>query len=252
MGYLEQSPAATQDTKAISSFIHRLRKMLKGTKAEITQAEVQQLINLRPTSMVEVLRVSFSSSSPPLRRAVVMMARCLVQIIEECEERLSPIDQQRVLALVNESFPPAPGVRFVQLSDSLVCADEILRCRALHMWGRALRASRYASHVRVPVHDLMSLLDHRPTQARTPNLLRWQCRQRQRTCSLGRTVPKRLLLALGLALVLAPVRASLRALVLLLVPSQPLLALPPVRVQVRDPRAQRKRLQRRRRQLWQR
>jgi hypothetical protein len=109
LSYLSNTPAAAQNEEACKEFVQQAQKMLADNAAarasaaasasgsvlsaaqsasaiadvRLTTLELLQLLNLRPTSMVEVHRA-----------------------IEECEERLHEQDVVQLLELVQRTLPP--------------------------------------------------------------------------------------------------------------------------------------------------
>ncbi len=56
--YLAHHPAGTQTSEHTHAFMSALQTLLKQHGVRLTTAEILQLINLRPTTMVEIHRVS--------------------------------------------------------------------------------------------------------------------------------------------------------------------------------------------------
>uniref|UniRef100_A0A914VGW6 DNA-directed RNA polymerase III subunit RPC9 n=1 Tax=Plectus sambesii TaxID=2011161 RepID=A0A914VGW6_9BILA len=92
--YLEQTPAATQDADCIKSFLEAVKKY------NLTRAESLMMVNLRPTTPVEVQL-----------------------IVEECEERLTEDQVDELAQLVIKHLPPAPGTDTQQTSTTAPSAS---------------------------------------------------------------------------------------------------------------------------------
>eukprot|EP00276_Gloeochaete_wittrockiana_P006973 CAMPEP_0184644474 /NCGR_PEP_ID=MMETSP0308-20130426/1189_1 /TAXON_ID=38269 /ORGANISM="Gloeochaete witrockiana, Strain SAG 46.84" /LENGTH=128 /DNA_ID=CAMNT_0027073025 /DNA_START=118 /DNA_END=504 /DNA_ORIENTATION=+ len=76
--YLKRTPAATQDTQSVARYISAIDTTFEG----LTTPEKLQLINLRPTTLVEIHL-----------------------IVEECEERLQESQTLYLLSLTAECLP---------------------------------------------------------------------------------------------------------------------------------------------------
>ncbi|KFM81772.1 DNA-directed RNA polymerase III subunit RPC9, partial [Stegodyphus mimosarum] len=77
--YLEETPCATQTPEAIRNFLTAINAY------SLTKGEKLQLLNLRPSSLVEIQL-----------------------LIEESEERFTEDQMNEILAVVTETLPPAP------------------------------------------------------------------------------------------------------------------------------------------------
>lgn len=85
--YLDECPCAEQSRESIKNFVEQLRKVSTDGKFELTDAEILQLVNCQPRSLVEIHL-----------------------IVEECEERLTPEQAQDLLELCYTlSVEPAPA-----------------------------------------------------------------------------------------------------------------------------------------------
>jgi hypothetical protein len=94
LAYLANTPAATQNSEAVATFLSESKSLLaerakenrvKEEDTRLTVCELIQLVNLRPASLVEIHRA-----------------------IEECEERLSEEDTLALLDLIERTLPTAP------------------------------------------------------------------------------------------------------------------------------------------------
>ena len=88
VGYLSRYPAATQSRPAISACLTSLHALLQRQRLHLTGAELLQLVNLRPLTLVEVHRV-----------------------VEECEERMGEADILTLLDVIREHLPEGPNQR---------------------------------------------------------------------------------------------------------------------------------------------
>jgi hypothetical protein len=116
LSYLSGTPAASQSAECVGRFIRDAQQLLQGNAAKsasiaaaaagmsasasaaaataassdvrLTTCELIQLVNLRPSSLVEIHRA-----------------------VEECEERLSEEDTLALLALIQRTLPPPPNAR---------------------------------------------------------------------------------------------------------------------------------------------
>lgn len=123
LSYLSATPAASQDADSIKRFMSEAQSMLQrnalasaraaaaargeeftaaveaaavaaSADVRLTTCELLQLVNLRPSSLVEIHRS-----------------------IEECEERLSEDDALALLQLIQTTLPPPPNARAVKAQD---------------------------------------------------------------------------------------------------------------------------------------
>lgn len=117
LSYLSSTPAASQNSEAVRNFMQEAQAMLQrnalataraaaaargeeftpaveaaavaaSADVRLTTCELLQLVNLRPSSLVEIHRS-----------------------IEECEERLSEEDALALLQLIQTTLPPSPNAR---------------------------------------------------------------------------------------------------------------------------------------------
>ncbi|GLJ33104.1 hypothetical protein SUGI_0666250 [Cryptomeria japonica] len=93
--YLVQSPAGTLTREIVREFL------LKAEKFSLTKAERVQVLNLRPSTAVEVH-----------------------MIIEDCEERMSSSTVDEFLEMVKSSLPPPPMKPQVEDEEENDEADE--------------------------------------------------------------------------------------------------------------------------------
>ncbi|GBN12495.1 DNA-directed RNA polymerase III subunit RPC9 [Araneus ventricosus] len=77
--YLEEMPCATQTPESVRNFLTAIQPY------SLTKAEKLQLLNMRPTSLVEIQL-----------------------LIEESEERFNEDQMNEILAAIAETLPPAP------------------------------------------------------------------------------------------------------------------------------------------------
>lgn len=132
--YLVKTPAGQQTRENVVAFL-KATEQFKLTKAESLQAS-----NLRPASAVEVHLVrcpytldvhsfhmcfyhcsyyDFFSFSLPLHSISVWISACakydlILQIVEDCDERLSSDAVDQFLASVEEILPPMPEPEAVE------------------------------------------------------------------------------------------------------------------------------------------
>ncbi|XP_054720611.1 LOW QUALITY PROTEIN: DNA-directed RNA polymerase III subunit RPC9-like [Uloborus diversus] len=78
--YLEEMPCATQNAESVQTFLTAI------SAYSLTKGEKLQLLNLRPTSLVEVQL-----------------------LIEESEERFTEDQMNEILAVISDTLPPAPN-----------------------------------------------------------------------------------------------------------------------------------------------
>lgn len=78
--YLENTPCVNQNAECISSVCAGL------VKYKLTKSEMLQIVNLRPTTPVEVSL-----------------------IVEESEERLTEAQIDEIINLIKDTIPPGPG-----------------------------------------------------------------------------------------------------------------------------------------------
>uniref|UniRef100_A0A915BD55 DNA-directed RNA polymerase III subunit RPC9 n=1 Tax=Parascaris univalens TaxID=6257 RepID=A0A915BD55_PARUN len=78
--YLQNTPAATQKVENIENLIRALAPF------KLTAAETLQVINLRPSTAIE-----------------------LQLVVEECEERLTEDQMGQLVNIISENLPPRPS-----------------------------------------------------------------------------------------------------------------------------------------------
>jgi len=84
LSYLSHSPTVNQTQEAIQAFLQRLHEFVGDTR-NLSVVEVSQIIDLRPTTAVEMYR-----------------------IIDDCEVRFNETQLEELISIVQECLPPRP------------------------------------------------------------------------------------------------------------------------------------------------
>ena len=93
--YLQRYPPATQSRPVLSACLASLHALLARQRVQLTNAELLQLVNLRPLTLVEVHR-----------------------IVEECEERMGEQDILTLLDTIRAALPEGPNQHRSEAADS--------------------------------------------------------------------------------------------------------------------------------------
>ena len=101
LGYLGRYPPATQSRPVVSACLFSLHALLDRQRVQLTNAELLQLINLRPLTLVEVHR-----------------------IVEECEERMGEQDILTLLDTIRAALPEGPNQHRSNAADPALNAEE--------------------------------------------------------------------------------------------------------------------------------